>query len=52
MTSGECFGNKWFYMKYIVKYLSVGNTFDPWMYVTLSLSKHYKCTYKMHYYSW
>ena len=23
MTSGECFGNKWFYMKYIGKYLSV-----------------------------
>jgi hypothetical protein len=23
MTSGECFENKWFYMKYIGKYLSV-----------------------------
>ena len=23
MTSGECFENKWFYMKYIAKYLSV-----------------------------
>ena len=23
MTSGECFENKWFYMKYIWKYLSV-----------------------------
>jgi hypothetical protein len=23
MTSGECFENKWFYMKYIEKYLSV-----------------------------
>ena len=22
MTSGECFENKWFYMKYIGKYLS------------------------------
>jgi len=23
MTSGECFENQWFYMKYIWKYLSV-----------------------------
>ena len=23
MTSGECFENKWFYMKYVGKYLSV-----------------------------
>ena len=23
MTSGECFENKWFYMKYIWNYLSV-----------------------------
>jgi hypothetical protein len=23
MTSGECFENKWFYMKYIGKYISV-----------------------------
>ena len=31
MTSGECFENKWFYMKYIGKYLECGNTFDPWV---------------------
>jgi hypothetical protein len=29
MTSGECFENKWFYMKYIGKFLE--NTFDPWV---------------------
>jgi hypothetical protein len=31
MTSGECFENKWFYMKYRVKYLKCGNIFDPWV---------------------
>ena len=31
MTSRECFENKWFYMKYIGKYLLVGKyTFGPW----------------------
>ena len=37
MTSGECFENKWFYMKYIGKYLSA----------EILLTREYMCVHKV-----